>query len=143
MKIKKLTINNIDELYDLYVQQFKNEAWTLDQIKSSFNTNSTYFYGIYQENILASFISILVTVDDINILDVATHENFKRQGLAKQLITYVINMKTSEQSVSLEVKSKNIPAIKLYESFGFKTLHVRKKYYSDGDDALCMFLLTQ
>ena len=39
----------------------------------------------------------------------------------------------------LEVRTSNNSAIKLYEKIGFKTLRVRKKYYSDtGEDAYVM-----
>ena len=37
----------------------------------------------------------------------------------------------------LEVRSKNFVAINLYESYNFKTIYVREKYYKD-DDALIM-----
>lgn len=40
----------------------------------------------------------------------------------------------------LEVSVLNIPAIALYEKLGFKPVHVRPKYYSDGSDATVMSL---
>lgn len=141
MEIIKLDINSINELYKIYVEQFKDESWTLKQIQDSFNNNNTSFYGIYENNVLASFASILTSVDDINLLDIATCENFKNRGYAKQLLCYIIGLRKENQTVSLEVKSKNLVAISLYEKFGFKTLNIRKNYYKDGDDAFCMFLM--
>lgn len=41
-------------------------------------------------------------------------------------------------AVTLEVRSDNVAAIKLYESFDFECIHVRKGYYKDGADALLM-----
>ena len=41
-------------------------------------------------------------------------------------------------SITLEVNTKNIPAIKLYEKFGFKNVGIRKKYYNGLDDAVIM-----
>lgn len=140
MEIVKLSVNNIDEIADLLKEQLKSEAWSKDQILSSFNSGATSFFGIYDNNVLICVASILVTVDDINLLDIATKEEYKRQGYAKTLLNYLISLKTPNQSVSLEVKSKNIPAINLYKSVGFKTLHTRKRYYKDGDDAWCMFI---
>ena len=40
--------------------------------------------------------------------------------------------------ITLEVASKNIAAINLYEKFGFEIVNVRKNYYPDGDDAYLM-----
>lgn len=39
-------------------------------------------------------------------------------------------------SITLEVNEKNIYAIKLYESFNFKKLGIRKKYYNNSDNAI-------
>ena len=141
MEISKLSIDSINELYEIYVEQFKNESWTLKQIQDSFNNKFVSFYGIYKNGELVSFASILTSIDDINLLDIATRENFKKRGYAKQLLCYIIGLKKENQTISLEVKSKNKTAISLYEKFGFKTLNIRKKYYKDGDDALCMFLV--
>ncbi len=138
--IQKLSINNLEQLESIYVQQFKGEAWTKEQIKSAFLNNSISYYGIFENEELISFAGIMVTPDDINLLDIATKDGFKNKGYAKEMLKFLIGLKSDEQTFSLEVKSKNFPAISLYNSFGFKTLHVRKKYYKDGDDALCMFL---
>lgn len=140
MKITKLDISYIDELYNIYLEQFKNESWTYQQIHDSFNNKSVSFYGIVEQNKLVCFASILTSVDDINLLDIATLENYKKRGYAKSILCYIISLKNKDQTMSLEVKSKNLPAITLYKKFGFKTLNIRKRYYKDGDDALCMFL---
>lgn len=141
MQIVKLQKENIDNLYEIYAQQFGSEAWTKQQVLDSFNNPSCHFYGIVENDIIVSFVSTLETLDDINILDIATKNSYKNKGYAKALMQHIINLKKEGQTISLEVKSKNIPAINLYESFGFKTLHVRKNYYKDGDNALCMFLM--
>jgi len=41
---------------------------------------------------------------------------------------------------TLEVRADNKAAIKLYEQSGFKTVWLRKGYYSDDEDALLMKL---
>jgi len=40
------------------------------------------------------------------------------------------------ESVMLEVRVSNAAAIRLYEKLGYERIHVRKKYYQDGEDAL-------
>ena len=49
--------------------------------------------------------------------------------------------KTGEDAnITLEVRVSNIPAIKLYESYGFRSVGTRKRYYTDtGEDALIMW----
>jgi len=141
LTIMQLNKGHIQDVHNLLLEQFKQEAWTKEQLMASLNSGTTHFYGIYINNILACFASILCTIDDITLLDIATKQEFKNKGLAKKMLTFLIGLKNAEQTFSLEVKSKNESAINLYKSFGFKALSVRKKYYKDGDDALCMFLV--
>ena len=42
------------------------------------------------------------------------------------------------QNVNLEVRVSNVKAIALYQKFGFKNVAVRKRYYSNGEDAYLM-----
>ncbi len=139
MEIKKLNVEHIDDVYEIINEQFGTAGWTKNQVVDAFLNQAVEIYGAYINSFLIGFIIILITVDDINILELAVKNEFKRRGCAKNLLEYVKSKLTNNQTYSLEVKSKNIPAIKLYEGFGFKTLHVRKRYYKDGDDALCMF----
>lgn len=140
LNVEKLNENHIEDIQLLLKEQFGQEAWTKEQLISSNKSKSTQFYGIYKGNTLVCFASILCSLDDICLLDIATKQEFKNKGLAKKMLKFLIGLKKEAQSFSLEVKSKNDVAINLYKSFGFKTLSVRKKYYKDGDDALCMFL---
>jgi len=43
--------------------------------------------------------------------------------------------------VLLEVRRTNRPAIRLYRSLGFSAIGVRRRYYSDGEDAIEMMLV--
>mgnify|MGYP001046107313 CR=1 FL=1 len=42
--------------------------------------------------------------------------------------------------ITLEVRKSNHVAIKLYESFGFKTVTIRENYYPNGESAFMMYL---
>lgn len=81
--------------------------------------------------------------DEIHILNVAVHPNFRRRGIARRLICEVIDYfyPLGARSVILEVRINNKAAKNLYKSLGFETLRIRKKYYTDtGEDAIVMNL---
>ena len=65
---------------------------------------------------------------------------FRKKGIGKKLVLEVLSMATKKglEKVFLEVRKSNIPAISLYQSQGFIEFSVRKKYYFDGEDAICM-----
>lgn len=76
------------------------------------------------------------------IYRVAVAPNKRQRGLGYRLLDY--SVKTSRgkglESLFLEVRSKNIPAIKLYEAYGFKRVGVRKNYYKNPDDDAIVML---
>ena len=78
--------------------------------------------------------------DQCQITTIATDRHFQGQGYASQLMEYALE-KSEElhyQNVNLEVRVSNVKAIALYQKFGFKNVAVRKRYYSNGEDAYLM-----
>ena len=72
---------------------------------------------------------------------VATHPDYRRRGVAYRLLDY--SVKTSRgkglESLFLEVRSRNVAAIKLYLAYGFREIGTRRGYYKNPpDDAIIM-----
>lgn len=92
---------------------------------------------IYEENEkVIGFIEFANNVGNIDIYTIAVDENFKRQGIATQLIDYV-KKNYDYETITLEVRSKNDAAIQMYQKNGFEVINTRKKYY-ENDDAYVM-----
>lgn len=67
---------------------------------------------------------------------------YRRQGLG-QFLLYVLLTCAQHRGLeraTLEVRVSNQGAIALYEQFGFRRAGCRKHYYSDGEDALILWL---
>ena len=80
-------------------------------------------------------------VDELHLLELASHPEHRRKGLARALLVALLAHARAQHTrlILLEVRRSNLAAIALYESFGFETTGVRRGYYSDtGEDALEM-----
>lgn len=68
---------------------------------------------------------------EMEILSICVLPEFRRQGLAKSLLLFLINYAEQHdiESIFLEVSVENTSAIKLYESVGFHKIGIRKGYY--------------
>ena len=140
MKIRKINVSNLNQIVEISNQQFGEESWTSEQFKDALQSKNYDCYAIMQDNILVSYCLVLDSVDDLNILSIATHNNYKNKGYATMLIEYVINQGNNEnKTISLEVKQKNLIALNLYQKLNFKIVANRKNYYKDGDTACVMF----
>src|SRR5690606_18896722 len=75
-----------------------------------------------------------------HLLDVAVMDDQRRRGIGTRLVrSFVAAAEASAKGVLLEVRRTNAPAVALYESQGFVTIGIRRRYYTDsGEDALVM-----
>jgi ribosomal-protein-alanine N-acetyltransferase len=91
---------------------------------------------------VAAFLVSWHVADEIHILNVATLPERRRTGLARALLTHVIDVARAGnfRHVLLEVRRSNRGAIALYRSVGFFAMGVRARYYGDGEDAVEMVL---
>lgn len=67
---------------------------------------------------------------------VATDPHAQRQGFARRILSHIQSEKPSDRELWLEVHERNLPARQLYESFGFRRVGERPRYYSDGGAAI-------
>jgi ribosomal-protein-alanine N-acetyltransferase len=76
-----------------------------------------------------------------HLMNVAVAPEHRRGGVARRLITKLIEEGGGGLPFTLEVRVSNQPAIAMYERLGFRSAGVRPRYYQDnGEDALIMWL---
>jgi len=115
--------------------------WTLNMLISEY-ANPLYKCLVYeQDGKILGYIGFFIISGQIDIGNVAVRPGCRRQGVAKKLVASLIDFSVREEikDISLEVRLSNVPAIKLYENFGFKKEGLRKKYYEGMEDALIMW----
>ena len=79
------------------------------------------------------------------ILMLAVKEGYRKNGIASTLIRSFRSSCAlkSLDSIILEVRVSNANAIRLYNSFGFRSIGIVKAYYRDGEDGIRMELVLQ
>lgn len=131
--ISKLTKEEVQEVVQLGTMLNPNFS-KLFHIEN-LNPNETIY--IYKENnINKGFIHIQNGLDIIDLLNIIVKPEYQNQGIGSVLLKYIIDNK-QDKKIMLEVRSKNINAIKLYQKYDFKIINIRKNYYKD-DDAIIM-----
>ena len=91
---------------------------------------------------IVAYAGAWVSFDQAEVMHVAVDEKFRGQGIGTLLFGELIKTVKARgaTSITLEVRPSNTPAVKLYESFGLKSVGRRKGYYLDnGEDALIMW----
>ena len=87
------------------------------------------------------YAGVLVMADEGYITNVAVFPEYRRQGIAAQIIKVFCDFATGNHLafLTLEVRPTNTAAIELYRSFGFEEVGRRKNYYDlPKEDALIL-----
>ncbi len=75
-----------------------------------------------------------------HLMNIAVHPEQRGHGVAQKLLSAMITRAGEQAAYTLEVRTSNTAAIKLYERFGFRSAGTRARYYRDtGEDALIMW----
>ena len=139
IEIKKMTLNDLDEIKD-YLQTDFDDFWNYEIFKDELvNTNSIYLLLKYNSEPIC-FGGIKIILDESNLMDIVTKKNKRNQGFAKFLLNELIKLSKEKNctSITLEVNENNLPAIALYKTFNFQEVGIRKNYYQNGDTAILM-----
>jgi len=92
---------------------------------------------------MAGFLMARFIPGEMELLKIATAQDFQRHGVASLLLQSAITFARQQDltRIYLELRSQNIPARTLYEKFTFEMTGRRPNYYTaPKDDALCMTL---
>lgn len=104
------------------------------------NKNSVSFVCKINNNIVG-YIFFRYLFEEGEVLKICVLPSFRKFGIGYSLMEKALEIayENGVEKVFLEVRESNVPAISLYEKFGFCVYAKRSKYYPDnGEDALLM-----
>ncbi|MBI3737748.1 MAG: ribosomal protein S18-alanine N-acetyltransferase [Chloroflexi bacterium] len=107
------------------------------------NPASRCFVVEAEDKRVAAMIVSWIIIDELHIATIATHPDFRRQGIGSQILTFALKdaRQAGARRAFLEVREKNEAAQAMYRKFGFEITGRRPKYYKDnGEDAILMTL---
>lgn len=116
--------------------------------KNTFAYELTTIYSICQVavdlsgNVLGAIVVWLI-VDEAHVATIAVHPDHRQKGIGAALLANALLITCYRGALTslLEVRVSNLPAIRLYERFGYQVDGVRKNYYQDNlEDALLLTL---
>jgi len=103
------------------------------------NRAANYFVGTWEKRVIG-YVGMWILWEVAHITTFAVHPFFRGKGFGRKILTFSLEYARLRgcEEVLLEVRLSNTGAQELYREFGFHIERVRKRYYSDGEDALVM-----
>ncbi len=139
LKIRRMQKKDIESVVRIEREQFK-DAWKPEHFLFEIEEHPYSIPLILEyEGEIAAYMICWAMFEELHLANIAVSRKYQRQGLGKYLMDYIENsLILNENSIILEVRVSNLPAIKLYEKAGFKVYFERKHFYPDGENAYVM-----
>ena len=142
IKIVPMTADHLEELEKLERICF-SRPWSRKMLAEELDNECAAFL-VAEDAVtgkVVGYAGLLVVADEGYITNVAVFPEYRRQGIAAQIIQVFINFAMGNHLafLTLEVRPSNTAAIALYQGFGFEEVGRRKNYYDlPKEDALIL-----
>lgn len=116
-------------------------AFSAAQLEESLENGCFVYFVALDSDVLAGIAGFTCASGEAELINLAVAENKRRQGIATELLRFACSelRKLGGERLFLEVASRNVGAVRFYESLGFETVGRRKAFYRNPtDDALLM-----
>lgn len=117
------------------VVEIENLSFLFPKPEAIFREDEHKYLVAKDEEKVVGYIGIEKILDEVHIINMAIHPDYRGKGIGKRLMQHVLN---DEDVFFLEVRVSNETAKNIYEKYGFKVINIRKGYYADGEDAYVM-----
>lgn len=141
--IRKMTVEDVPSVIDLDHKSF-SLPWPERSFRFELTANPASRCWVAEfDGKIVGMIVVWLIIDEAHVATLATHPEFRRQGIAKKLLAHTLRLMMDEGAHSsfLEVRESNFAAQEMYRKFGYEESGRRPHYYRDNDeDAILMNL---
>ena len=140
MKIVKMDTCHVSQVAALEALCF-SDPWSENSVAYELTNPLSLWLVAVEEDRVAGYVGSQTVVGETDMMNIAVHPDFRRNGIAEQLVNTLVDQLKAIEShcLTLEVRASNDPAIKLYEKLGFSQIGRRPNYYRHPkEDALIL-----
>ncbi len=132
IKIVPMTSEHISAIAAIERECFST-PWSEKALEEELNVPSAIFITALDNGSVAGYVGMHHLGDVGYICNVAVSSEYRHKGIAGALLEHLIDyaLRNSLSEITLEVRTSNEAARKLYEKFGFKRLGTRPNFYTN------------
>lgn len=136
MTIRPMTEEDVEAVFLLESVCFP-DPWSRKSIRDTLREERCCMLVAEEANILCGYLNSTYLFEELNLNRVAVLPDFRRRKIGASLLKALMDFCAAHglTRLMLEVREGNLPARKLYESFGFVSLGQRKNFYQNPPEA--------
>lgn len=140
--VRYMEKGDLDEVLRIERSSFP-APWTETAFLSELENKYAHYFVLLLEGRIIGYAGMWMFAGESHVTTVAVAPEYRSCGYGRMLMNLLIDYSREHgvDTMVLEVRVSNIPAIKLYSSLGFRKIGIRRNYYAETrEDAYVMLL---
>lgn len=141
--IRRMVESDLEQVYKLEQECFI-DPYKYEDIEYEFYKNPVNVILVAcVDNKVVGFNDFMITFNSATITQICVSKEYRNRGIALSLLkemenTFPKDGEEEVETVTLEVRKSNVPALSLYTKDGYEVVVAKPHYYKDGEDAVYM-----
>lgn len=139
--IRCMRKEDLENVLKMEYALFPKGPWNMQAFQYELNENPfSRLYVLEEKEKMIGYGDLWIMYEQAQIANIAVDRKWQGKGYGRALMRHMIQqaMAADCETISLEVRFSNEPALRLYRAFGFIKVNVRRQYYEDGENAYLM-----
>ena len=141
MILRPMIAEDLDQIVEIEKASMAS-PWSKELFEEELKRDvARYFVGEMNGQVVG-YMGYWVAPQEAHIINLAIAPRFRQMGLGFEMMEYCLRFayNNGARLATLEVRESNEAAQKLYEKMNFRTVAIRKKYYSDNQENAVVML---
>lgn len=149
-RLRVAELADVQAMHRMETTLFPTDAWHIDMFLEELTHPTRTYYMLElpaesQENSEGDWRAIgycgtMVVADTADVQTIGVLPEYEGHGFGRAMLEQMHERarELGAERILLEVRADNPRAQRLYERNGYRQIHVRRRYYEDGTDAIIM-----
>jgi len=141
MILRPMIVEDLEQVVEIEKASMPS-PWSKELFEEELKRDrARYFVGEIDGQV-AGYMGYWEAPQEAHIINLAISPQFRQKGLGFQMLEYCLRFAYNQGArlATLEVRESNGAAQRLYEKMNFRTVAIRKKYYSDNQENAVVML---
>ncbi len=139
LNIRKAELKDIESIVTIEESNASN-PWLMSTFNAELTNHLSNFFVAEYDDCICGFIIFWIIGTEAELHNISVAPEFKSQGIAIRLMEHMDSRVEPEcETIFLEVRASNAPAIALYNKLGFINNGSRKNYYRNPTEDALLF----
>lgn len=139
--VRKMKKEDLDRVSQIEKECFST-PWSRDSFEDMIDNEAALYMVAEDNGYIVANCGVIIAAGEGDICNVAVDPSYRKRGIAKLLLTRVMEEASKEMTVlsfTLEVRRSNTAAISLYEKLGFVNEGIRPGFYTSPKEDAVIF----